>query len=410
MIKKKIAIVGGGITGLYLGYRLAPQYQVTIFEKNQKIGGLLGSFCLSDQSWPVDNFYHHFFSSDQKLISLLKELSLPYFFKKPITAIWQNNKINSFSSPKDLITFPKLGLSQKLRLGTIIVLLKAIPDYRLIPNTQAIRIFPFLMGKSAYRIIWEPLMRGKFGHFHKKISAVWLWGRIKKRSTYLGYPKGGFAKLTEKLTQKIITSGGQIRTNQPIAKMSQLDNFDQVIFTTPKKVLDQIVLNKDCSKKNIPYLASLNLILSGPKPILKNSIYWLNIADSTFPFVAIVNQSGLVDRQHYNNNYLTYIGGYYQQKDPLLNLSANKILTKFTPFIKKINPRFRAENYQVYLSKHLSSQPIVAPSYQKNLPPFKKKYKNIYLVSMEQIYPWDRGINYAIDLADKFLKSVALND
>lgn len=408
MTKKKIAIVGGGITGLYLGYRLSGKNKVTIFEKEKTIGGLLSSFS-GNNSWPIDNFYHHFFFSDQKLIRLLKELNLSYSFQSPITATWQNNQISRFSSPKDLMTFPHLGLSSKLRFGTSIILLKAIPHYHLIPDQEAAKVFPFLMGEEAYRIVWQPLMRGKFGPLHQKISAVWLWARIKKRSASLGYPEGGFANLTEALAQKFVALGGKIKTNQPITKISQLAEFDQIIFTTPKKILDTVILKNNHPQKTIPYLASLNLILIGPKPILKNHLYWLNIADTAFPFVAIVNQTELVNRRHYNNNYLTYIGGYYSQQDPILKLSASQVLDQFAPFIKKISPHFKPQEYQAHLSKYLWSQPIVTPGYSQKIPPFKTRNPNTYLVSMEQIYPWDRGVNYALELADQFLTSVALD-
>ncbi|MDD3679399.1 MAG: FAD-dependent oxidoreductase [Candidatus Shapirobacteria bacterium] len=401
MVKKKIAIVGGGITGLYLAYRLSPSYQVTIFEKDRQVGGLISGFKLPNWDWSADNFYHHFFDSDKKLINLLEELSVTYFFKKPVTAIWQNNKLSAFSSPKDLILFPGLNLFDKLRLGVAVLSLKTFANYHLIPDREAIKIFPILMGQSSYRAVWEPLMRGKFGSYHNQVSAVWLWGRIKKRSAKLGYPQGGFSKLIEQLAKKIVDSGGQIKVNQPIKSISQLKNFNKVIFTTPKAILDQITNDRTISgKKTISYLASLNLVLSGHQPIIKKDLYWLNIADPACPFVAIINQAGLVKPCHHKNNYLTYIGGYYRQDDPVLAMSANDILAKFNPFIKKINPNFKIKNYQTRLNKYLWAQPIVTPGYQESLPPFKTKKKNTYLVNMEQIYPWDRGVNYAIELAD----------
>ena len=405
MVRKKIAIIGGGITGLYLGYHLSQNHQVTIFEKNLKVGGLLASSRLSDWDWSADNFYHHFFSSDRELINLLEELSLAYSFKKPITAIWRKNSIDHFSSPKDLITFPHLNFFDKIRLGGGLGLLKIIPHHRLIPDQEAVKIFPKITGLASYQTIWEPLMRGKFGTHHHQVSAIWLWARIKKRSHRLGYPQGGFVKLVEQLAKKITSSQGKIKTNQIISNFSQLTDFDKLIFTIPKINFEKIINPQRKSTEKTPlFLASLNLILSGSKPILKNDLYWLNIADSSFPFVVMINQAGLVNQKHYGNNYLTYIGGYYSQDDPLLKMSAREVLAKFTPFIKKINPEFEPKSYQAHLFHYLWAQPIVTPGYQKTLPSFTTKHKNIYLVNMEQIYPWDRGINYALGLANKFLK------
>jgi protoporphyrinogen oxidase len=407
MTEKRLAIIGGGITGLYLGYRLSAKNQVTVFEKNKTIGGLLSNFSLGDNRWAIDNFYHHFFSSDKKLISLLKELSLSYSFARPASAIWHNKKINHFSSPADLINFPGLGLIDKLRFGATVALSKTIPTHHLIPDQKTKKVFLPLTGKRAYRAVWEPLMKGKFGPKSEQISAIWLWARIKKRTSRLGYPKGSFATLNQKLAKKIVSQGGQIKLENKITQIKQLKNFDQVIFTGPKTVFNQITNQKEAD--NISYLACLNLILSGKEPILDNNLYWLSVADASFPFVAVVNQAGLVNKKNYHNLYPTYIGGYYQQNDPLLTAPPQKVLAQFAPFIKKINPCFQEKNYQLKITKYRWAQPIIEPGYEKKRPPFKTKWSNIHLVNMEQIYPWDRGVNYALWLADKFLASVALD-
>lgn len=408
MSKKTVAVVGGGISGLYLAYRLSPKYQVTVFEKEANLGGLMSAI-ETGPGWPIDSFYHHFFSSDKKLITLLEELSLPYFFTKPVTAIWQNNRISSLSSPLDVLTFPSLGLLTKIRFGLATLLLKILPNYRFIrANQKANDFFPKLMGQSAYRTIWQPLIRGKFGPYQNQVSAVWLWARIKTRSEKLGYPEGGFGQLTQELSQRIAAQNGQIETNQPIIRKNQLKHFDKIIFTTPKTIFNQIYQNHN-NKRPRPYLASLNLILSGPKPILDNNVYWLNVAETGFPFVALINQAGLVDPQKYGGNYLTYIGGYYPQDDPILNKPAEEILAEFKPFIQKINPHFRPEQYQLFLTKYRWAQPVPIPSPYPKTDSFQTQNKNVYLINMEQIFPWDRGVNYAIALADKFLKSIALD-
>ncbi|MDD3531712.1 MAG: NAD(P)-binding protein [Candidatus Shapirobacteria bacterium] len=408
MANKKIAIVGGGITGLYLGYRLSPKYQVTIFEKEANLGGLISTI-KTGPGWPIENFYHHFFTSDKALINLLNELSLPYFFTKPITAVWQSNKVSSFSSPLDILTFPDMKPLTKIRFGLATLFLKALPSYRLIPENQsANNFFPKIMGHSAYQAIWQPLIKGKFGSYQDQVSAVWLWARIKTRSTRLGYPEESFSRLTQKLSQKIISQKGQIKTNQAIRQKNQLANFDKVIFTTPEVIMNRIYQNQGEASPH--YLASLNLILSGPKSIIPKNVYWLNILDSSFPFVAIINQTGLVDPQRYGGQHLTYISGYYRQNDPILSKSAQEVLAKFRPFIKKINPHFQPDQYQAFLNKYYWAQSVPEPKAHLKTTSFQTVNDHVYLINMEKIFPWDRGVNYSILLADKFLASVALDE
>ncbi len=48
---KKVAIVGGGITGLVLANLLSPKHQVTIFEKENQLGGLSAGADRNDWQW-----------------------------------------------------------------------------------------------------------------------------------------------------------------------------------------------------------------------------------------------------------------------------------------------------------------------------------------------------------------------
>ena len=200
---KKVAIVGGGITGLILGNLLAEKNQITIFEKENQLGGLSAGAKRNGWQWPLENFYHHFFSSDKKTIKLLKELGLGYSFKRPKTATYQNKKIYQLDSAPSLLAHPYLNLYQKLRAGTAIAALKAWPSAKFLEKKEAVEFLPKIMGKKAYQTLWEPLLWGKFGQEMNQVSAGWFWARIKKRSQKLAYPEGGFSNLAVKLEEEI---------------------------------------------------------------------------------------------------------------------------------------------------------------------------------------------------------------
>ena len=58
MKNKKIAIIGAGLTGLTAGYELSKKgHKVTIFEKSDDIGGLMGGFKIEGTS--LEKAYHH---------------------------------------------------------------------------------------------------------------------------------------------------------------------------------------------------------------------------------------------------------------------------------------------------------------------------------------------------------------
>ncbi|PIS15199.1 hypothetical protein COT63_01250 [Candidatus Shapirobacteria bacterium CG09_land_8_20_14_0_10_38_17] len=405
-MSNRIAIIGGGITGLTLAYRLSPRNKVTVFEKEKVLGGLAISFKKENWQWPLENFYHHLFTNDKELLKLLKDLKINYFFSRPKTSIYQKGQIYQFDSAISLLTYPHLNLYQKLRAGTAIAILKTLPNEKLLREKLAVHILPQLMGDKAYQVLWEPLLCGKFGQQMNQISAGWIWARIKKRSQKLGYIKNGYQYLIDRLTAEIKKNKGQIKVNYPIKNLNQLKNFSKIIVTTSPPIFLKIAPALPQKYKNqlasIKMLAALNLILVTKKPLLTDNTYWLNISDRNFPFVALVQHTNFINPHFYNGNHILYIGGYYPQNHPYLKMNKESLLKKFLPYLKKINHHFQQSaiiNYQ--LSKSLYAQPIVTPHYQKTIPSYQTPIDNVYLVCMEQIYPWDRGINYTIKTVNK---------
>ena len=71
-----VAIIGGGIMGISLGYYLSREgVQVEIFEASPVLGGLAGPIILPDGT-PVDRFYHAILSSDRHLGQLCADLGI----------------------------------------------------------------------------------------------------------------------------------------------------------------------------------------------------------------------------------------------------------------------------------------------------------------------------------------------
>ena len=83
-------------------------------------------------------------------------------------------------------------------------------------------------GERVYQVVWEPLLRGKFGDVAEEVSAVWFWNKLKLRGgsrgkggeEQLAYYRGGFAALVDALAEAIRAQGGEVRTQhagQPVA-------------------------------------------------------------------------------------------------------------------------------------------------------------------------------------------------
>lgn len=397
----KIGVIGGGIAGLTAAFKLSQKdHQVVVFEKENYLGGLAAGFKKKDWSWHLEHFFHHLFTTDSAAKKLFTELGLKQklFFQSPKTSIYLKGKISQFNSPLSLLNFPFFSWPQKIRTGLATGYLKTTNNWQALEKTIACHWLKKFYGQKVYQLLWEPLLAGKFGQQKDKISMAWFWARIKKRSTRLGYLEGGFQILIDKLAEAIKQSGGQIFLNHEVKNLKELrKNFDKVIITTPTEKFFKTKLPK--------MIGSLSLILELKEKFLTDNTYWLNINDANFPFVAVVEHTNLVSPKYYGGHHLAYVGGYYPQNHRYFKMNKNQILKEFLPYLKKINPNLSPITY--HLSRNLYAQPIVPINYSQLIPSFKTPISGVLLANMQMVYPWDRGINYAIELGEKVADEVA---
>lgn len=411
----KIAIIGGGLTGLSAGYFLVKEgHQITIFEKSGFLGGLAGSFSQKGWLWPLEFYFHHIFTSDKDIINLTKELGIEnkLFFSRPRTSIFRSGQTFPFDSPFSVLKLPLLPFSQKLRVGLITTYLKLVSDWKKFEGFTADKWLKKYYGQKPYETLWEPLLKSKFGEQVDKISMAWFWARIKKRSQKLGYFKGGFQVLIDKLAEKIKENGGKILLNQEIKNLKELVGYERVIFSGPIPVFLKIAsgLPQNYRKKlqKLEMTGALNLVLILKEKFLTDNTYWLNINEPNFPFVAAVEHTNFINPKYYGGGHILYIGGYYPQNHRYFKMTKEEIFKEFLPYLGKINPNFNQSainNYQLAMTQY--AQPIIPTNYSKLLPPLETPIPNVYLATMHHIFPWDRGTNYAVKLGNKVANEVS---
>ena len=113
----KIGIIGGGLTGLVAGHVLAQDHEVYLYEKMPVLGGCLSSYHVQDY-W-IERYYHHCFSGDLHLFSLLEELGLTgsLEWRKGTTGYYREKKIYPLNTPLEILKYPGLSLPDKARLA-----------------------------------------------------------------------------------------------------------------------------------------------------------------------------------------------------------------------------------------------------------------------------------------------------
>jgi protoporphyrinogen oxidase len=446
-----IAIIGGGLTGLTAAYELLKSgHRVTMFEKEKTLGGLAGGFRMPhwlagrpvrrnlgeggslDEGWSLEFFYHHFFTNDDVLINLAKELGLEkeMLILSPVTSVYWNKNQYPFDTPLTILKFPGIPFVDRLRTGATAACMKINPFWKPLERVTAKKLFRMINGKHAWNTIWEPLLDAKFGPYKDLIPASWLWARIKKRTPSLGYFRGGFQTLVNRLAEATKKQGGNIFTNTAVISIHQKTEnrkrkadfslsfsalrplpsvFDAILITTPSSVATKLIKFPkpyEQKLKAIPHLWAQTLILETKEPIL-NKTYWLNITDPSFPFIAVVAHTNMVDKKYYGGNHITYIGNYLPDGHPYLMFTPKQLLKEFTPFIQKINPSFRPPTSALcHLFTAPAAQPVHTLNYSKKAPTIKTPIEGIYLANLDSIYPWDRGTNYAVELGQQAASTI----
>lgn len=395
-MKKKIVIIGSGLGGLTAGYELLKKgNEVTIFEKEKNIGGLAAGFKMEGQM--LDKSYRHIFKTDKELIVLIEELGLKnklHWYKSSTGLFWKN-KIYPFLTAIDLLKFKPLNIMEKVRMGVVAMWLKYDRNWKKYENVLAYSWMKKMIGEKSYKVVWEPLLKGKFDDIYKEISMAWLWARIHTRGNstneqgeeVLGYLNGGFETLTEKLAEKIKSKGGKIILNKEINNIEKLKKeFDLIIDTRPIKEID--------------YLGTVNIVFSSSQDLGK--YYWNNINDLNSPFVALLQHTNLVGTKKYNNKHIYYLGTYVSQKSKYFKWNDKQIIDEWLNYLPNVMPIFdRKQIGQINVFKFKNAQHIVGLNYKV---PVYKVSDNYYRLNFAQIYPQDRGMNYAVSEAKKMIK------
>ncbi len=436
----KIAILGGGFTGLTAAYYLAKKkHQVTLFEKEKYLGGLAAGFKIVGWDWYLERAIHHIFVNDHDILNFAQEVGFKdIFFREPETAsLYKNPKFSSqkkqdnfsyqdlrifpLDDLSDLLKFPLLSFPQKLRMGLVLLFLKCSPFLKFYEKQTAVEFLKKSMGETTWNILWEQLFRKKFGKYAEKILASFIWARIKKRTKKLGYIKGGFQNFINYLETRLKSLNVKVIKGFPIEKVlktkdgyqivksfQNLSNptnvfgyFDLIISTLPTPVL--IAVGKNlfpghylAKLGKIRYLQAISLILQTDKPILPKT-YWLNVTPSEVPLMGIFQQTNFIDKKYYGGKHICYCGWYVEKKDKLWQMDKKEIFNFAQPYLKKISPI----NYQVlnsYLFKSPYAQPIFDDIFLKNKPDFITPAKNFFIANLDMTYPYDRGTNYAVKL------------
>lgn len=424
----KIAIIGAGYGGMAAAYDLKKAgHDVTIFESADYVGGLASGFKEPHWNWSVEKFYHHWFQSDSEMLGLIRELGWEdkVRFPRPQTVMLYKNKWYPFDSIFKMALFPGLGWGiNKIRFGFVGLFLRLTNNWRALEKVTADAWMMKWAGKTVYEQMWKPLLIGKFGPYYKDVNMAWMWARIKARTTRLGTFEGGFQKFADLFAEKLRESGVGIRlgvkvesikreqAGMSVRSVGKSESFDKVLVTTSPNLMARFC--PDLPEKYLKGLLELKsmgavvMTLALKYPLSKDGYYWFNVPkDEGYPFLALVEHTNFVPTENFGGDRIVYAGDYLELGHEYFSMSDDELLQRFIPAFQKFNPEFSREWIRkIWVSKTNYAQPVPLVNHSKNIPEIQTPIEGLYFASMSQVYPWDRGTNFAVEIGRRAARMI----
>jgi len=137
--------------------------------------------------------------------------------------------------------------------------------------------------------------------------------------------------------------------------------------------------------------------------------YWINLPKGDgFPFMGLVEHTNYVSPERYGGDHLVYCGDYLPPDHPYFRYSKERLLETYLPGLVKINPDFRPDWVRAsWMFTEEYAQPVPTLHHSRNIPPLRTPIPGLWVANMSQVYPWDRGTNYAVEMGRRVAREVA---
>jgi protoporphyrinogen oxidase len=416
----RIAIIGAGFGGMAAAYDLKKAgHEITIYESADYVGGLASGFKEPHWNWFVEKFYHHWFQSDSEMLGLIKELGWDgkVLFPRPFTVLLHDGKWYPFDSIIRALLFPGLGFGlDKIRFGFVGLYLRLTDNWRGLEKVTADEWMRRYAGKRVYEKMWKPLLVGKFGPYFGKVNMAWMWARLKARTTRLGTFEGGFQNFADLFADRLHKMGVEIRLGVRVEAIrreqdrltvrseGESKSFDKVLVTTSPNLMAK--LSPDLPEHYLKGLLELQsmgavvMVLSLKHQLSTEGYYWFSLPkEAGYPMLALVEHTNFVSKEHFGGDHIVYAGDYLEVGHEYFSMSDEQLLERFTPAFKRFNAGFERDWVKkVWVFKTNYAQPVPLVNHSKNIPAIQTPVEGLYFASMSQVYPWDRGTNFAVEI------------
>lgn len=413
-LAKKVAVIGAGPMGLMAGYEMLKKgYDVTIFERDDRIGGMSASFDLDGAK--IERYYHFICATDYTLFDLLKELNIQdrLVWRDTRMGFYFEGKLYPWGDPISLLRFPKLSFMEKLRYGFHVLYSKKIKNWHGLDKKNAVHWLKKWLGKKTYQVLWHKLFELKFFEFQNELSAAWIASRIQRvaksrKSIFkeqMGYLKGGSDILLSTMEKAIDILGGKIVLNADVQQVvaesekvkgvnvnGSFEAFDSVISTIPMPYVPRMVpALPEKVKEDIGSIKNVGVACVIMK--LKESYsdyFWMNVNHEGIDVPGLIEYSKLNPEA----GNILYVPYYMPQTHPKYKYTDEQFMSEVCDYLKSINPKFSSDwIISSKISRYGFAQTVCSPDFFAKLPPMKTAISGFYMADTAFYYPEDRSIS-----------------
>ncbi|MGH9318941.1 MAG: NAD(P)/FAD-dependent oxidoreductase [Vicinamibacteria bacterium] len=429
------AVVGGGVLGMTVAHRLAQRgFSVTLFEAADHLGGLASAWALDDVVW--DRHYHVTLLSDVHLRALLSELGLEREIEwvSTRTGFYTDGELLSMSNTLEFLSFPPLGILDKLRLGGTIFYASRLTDWKRLEKISVEDWLTRWSGRKTVEKIWLPLLRAKLGENYKQTSAAFIWATIARmyaaRRTGLkremfGYVPGGYARVLERFRERLDGDGVRIRLGTRVSRVDRVgeeievdpctgarETFDRAVVTLPAPLAAKVCPGLSAVERGrLEGVAYQGIVCASL--LLERSLspyYVTNITDSWVPFTAVIEMSALVDKKHFGGRSLVYLPKYLPSDDPAFSIPDEEWRESFLGALCRMYPGFSPDevvSFRVSRANYVHAFSTL--HYSDKLPPKKTSVPGLFIVNSAHIVNGTLNVNETVKLGEESLTWI-LND
>jgi len=414
-VKSRVVVVGGGVAGATTALRLAQRgHDVVLTERSERLGGLVVSFEVG--STPLECFYHHVFPHESHIIALVDELGLSakLDWRPSSVGVLTPGHLWPFTTPGDLLRFGPLSPLDRVRAGIGALRMARARDWRQLDRVPALEWLAGLTGGRAAAVIWEPLLRAKFGPASGQVPAAWIWGRLQQRTTgrrrgreRLGYMRGGFRQLFDALHAALAERGVDVRTSTPVGRILTENGravgveangdeveSDAVVFAGALPGLAPLLPGElaDSRWSAIGGLGVLCVVLELTGPV--SPIYWTNVCDPALPFGGVIEHTNFVPASDYGGRYVMYVSRYFTHEEDVAKADPTDEAARWVDVLDERFPGFDKRNViAVHPFRTPYAAPLVTVGHLDRIPPVRAHVGGLYVCTTAQIYPQDRGMS-----------------